>query len=81
MDLPRENRIRGERSPSHNSEEYQYLKYGDKEKYLQRKLSIQEVCALSETKMSCNLSLLRLWSDKLKQDEPAASVGLRFLTT
>lgn len=38
MDLPRENRIRGERSPSHNSEEYQYLKCGDKEKYLQRKL-------------------------------------------
>lgn len=32
-------------------------------------------------KMSCNLSLLRLWSNKLKEDEPAASVGLRFLTT
>ena len=31
-------------------------------------------------KMSCNLSLLRLWLNKLKQDEPAASVGLRLLT-
>lgn len=38
MDLPRENRIRGERSPSHNSEEYQYLKCGDKEKYFTKEI-------------------------------------------
>ena len=38
MNSPRENRRRGEKSLRENSEEYQHLKHGDTEKYLQRRL-------------------------------------------
>lgn len=38
MNSPRENRMGGEKSLRENSEEYQHLKCGDREKYLQRRL-------------------------------------------